>query len=77
MSETLLTTQLARIRIGYRLAELRERKGLSQRQLAELTGIHHINIHKIEHGKINLTIDKLTQIADALTCHVDIVRGRD
>ena len=65
-----------RLRIGERIAEMRKDKGMSQRQLAELTGIHHINIHKIEHGQINLTIDKLTVIAEALDAHVEIRRSR-
>lgn len=76
MEDREFTTRLARLRIGEKMASIREKKGISQRQLAELTGIHHINIHKIEHGQINLTIDKLTIIADALSCRVDVIKGR-
>jgi transcriptional regulator with XRE-family HTH domain len=36
-----------------RLKEWRERRGLSQRTLAKLSGIHHISLAKIEGGIID------------------------
>lgn len=62
-----------RERIGIRIAKLREEKGLSQRDLAELTGINHANIGKIEKGRYSVGLDILSKIAFALDATVDIV----
>lgn len=71
-----LDTELARIRMGERIAQLRKEKGLSLRQLSAICGIHFINLHKIEHGKMNPTVNKLAAIADALDSHMDLIRGK-
>ena len=44
--------------IGERIAEIRQAKGLSIRQLAEASGVNFANIYKIENGKYNVRIDK-------------------
>ena len=62
-----------RARIGKRMAEIRLEKGLSIRQLAELSGVNFANIHKIENGKYNVSIDILGKICDALGCKIDLV----
>lgn len=64
------------IKVGERLKELREQKGLSFRQLAEKTeprmwgaretGISHTQIADIETGSTNPSIDTLERILDAL-----------
>lgn len=59
--------------IGTKLRELRESKGLSLRQLAELTGFAHQNIYKIEQGRYSVGIDVLSKICDALDAKVEIV----
>ena len=59
--------------IGRRLAEIRQAKGLSIRQLAEACGVTAQNITKIEHGKYNVSVDILGKICDALDCRIDIV----
>lgn len=63
---------LNRLRIGQAIATIRKEKGLSVRQLAELSGVTFQNINKIELGKYSVGIDVLTKIADALNCEVTI-----
>ena len=58
--------------IGKRIAEIRQAKGLSIRQLADASGVNFANVYKIENGKYNVSIDILGKICDALGCSVDI-----
>lgn len=64
---------LNRLRIGQAIAAIRKEKGLSVRQLAELSGVTFQNINKIELGKYSVGIDVLTKITDALNCEVTII----
>lgn len=72
-----LDTELARKRLGERIAELRKKEKISQRQLAEKSNVHRVHLNKIEHGEINVTINTLASIADALYCHVDFAWGKE
>lgn len=58
--------------IGKQIAAIRKKKGLSLRQLAELTGLNHSNIGKIELGKYSVGVDILGKICDALGCELKI-----
>lgn len=62
-----------RERIGLQIAMLRKDKGLSQRDLAGLTGLNYTNIWKIENGKYSVGLDILSKICNALGKRVDIV----
>jgi transcriptional regulator with XRE-family HTH domain len=59
--------------IGKRIAEIRQAKGLSIRQLAEVCGVNFANIYKIENGKYNVSIDILGKICDALEVKLELV----
>lgn len=59
-------------KIGQRIAAIRKEKGLSVRELAELSGVTYQNINKIELGRYSVGIDVLTKITDALNCEVTI-----
>ena len=59
--------------IGKRIAEIRQAKGLSIRQLADASGVNFANIYKIENGKYNVSVDILGKICEALGCRIDIV----
>lgn len=51
------------------LTEAREKKGLSQRQLAEKANIHYMQINKIETGKIkigNISAKNFIALSEAL-----------
>jgi len=56
--------------IGARIRELRERRGLSLRELAELAGVSSSAIQKIEANSMIPTISVLMKIARGLRCRV-------
>ena len=61
-----------RQRVGKQIAEMRQRKGLSQRQLAEISGVGNAHIARIELGKYNVRIDILDKLAEALGGKLEI-----
>ena len=66
-----------RIRIGGQIAAIRNKKGLSIRELAEACGVSFANIYKIENGKYNVSIDILGKICEALGCRIKIEQKED
>lgn len=58
--------------IGRQVAELRAKRGLSTRQLAELCGVNFSNIGKIERGSYNVSIDILGKVCTALGARIKI-----
>lgn len=60
-------------RIGFRLTQLRQEKGLSQRDLAKISGVTQKTIYKVEKGIFSVGLDVLCRITDALSCDVDII----
>jgi len=52
--------------IGEKLREFRNRRGMTQEQLAEKTGVTFQQIQQYENGKTRLNTDKLQAIAKAL-----------
>lgn len=64
---------LSRLRIGQKIAELRQEKGLTVRQLGEISGVSYQNITKIEHGKYNVSIDLLTKVLNVLDSQLEII----
>jgi transcriptional regulator with XRE-family HTH domain len=62
-----------RLRIGQRIAEIRDARGITQRDLSEITGLNPANISKLEGGKYNVSIDILARIAAALECQVELI----
>lgn len=65
-----MTTQFSNdkllIRIGKRLKQLREAKGLSQAQFANMCDIEKSTISRIERGVVNSSIITLAHIAEHL-----------
>lgn len=51
-----------------RIRELREARGLSQRQLGRLAGVAHSTVQRIEGGSIDPLIVTLDAIATVLGC---------
>lgn len=56
-------------RIGLVVRQLREANGLSQEQLAAEAGLHRTYISLVERGRRNITVDALSQIAEALNTY--------
>jgi transcriptional regulator with XRE-family HTH domain len=54
------------VRLGRRLSELREKRGLSQTQLADIARIGRAHLSQIENGAVAARIDTLYAIAQAL-----------
>lgn len=53
---------------GRNLRSIRKEKGFSQERLAHDSGIDRSYLGKVERGMVNLTIEKLYQLAECLEC---------
>ena len=62
-----------RVRIGARLKELREKKGMEAKNVARLAGIDPANLSKIEAGRYSVGLDILAKITNAIGAKVDII----
>jgi len=60
---------------GKIIASLRDRKGLSQTELAEKSGVSRVMIGKYERGEAMPSIDAAKKIADALEVSLDYLVG--
>jgi transcriptional regulator with XRE-family HTH domain len=52
--------------LKHQLRYLRNKKGLSQKELAVLTGLHQSQVSKIESGNRKVTAEELQKLAAAL-----------
>lgn len=52
--------------VGKRLRALRQRRGLSQRELARQSGVANATISLIENGKLNPTVSMLKKVLDGI-----------
>jgi DNA-binding XRE family transcriptional regulator len=62
-----------RERIGAKIRQLREEKGIEAKQLAIMTNIDAANLCRIEQGKYSVGLDILTKISKVLGVKVDLV----
>lgn len=62
-----------RARIGLRIREIREERGVEARDLARLAGIDAANLSRIENGRYSVGLDILSKIAAVLGKKVDFV----
>ena len=60
------------IEVAQQLYAMRERKRLTQTQLAGRAGIKQSNLARIEQGKQNLTLGTIQQLAGAMNCRVKL-----
>ena len=60
------------IRLAYEIRALREKKGLSQRQLAELVGTTQSANARLEGGRISPSLPTLDRIANALDAELTV-----
>lgn len=54
--------------LGDQLKKSRVKKGLTQEQLAELSGLHRTYIGSVERGERNITVKNLYKILLAMNC---------
>ena len=62
-------------RIGERIREARQARGISLRQLASQVGIHYAHLSKIENGKDQISRKALIRIAEDLGIDPDLMLG--
>lgn len=58
------------LKFGKRVREIREKKGISQQELAHLCQLEYSQINRIELGKINTSISHVFLIAEKLEVSV-------
>lgn len=51
---------------GENLKKIRTQKGLSQRQLSALCNVDNADISRMENGEINVSLNTVAQLAEAL-----------
>ncbi|WMC10672.1 helix-turn-helix transcriptional regulator [Oceanimonas pelagia] len=59
--------ELARA-LGTKIREQRKAKGLSQDRFALMCGVDRSYMGRIERGEVNITVEKLYQLAQTLEC---------
>jgi len=69
-----LETFREHFRLAHELADARRRQGLTQRQLAERTGVNQSEISDIERGQANPTFGTLQRLANGLGHRFALVR---
>lgn len=62
-----------RIRMGNDIADLRNQRGMTQQQVADMAGIKRPHVARVEKGKYNFGFDTLQTIAEALDADIRIV----
>lgn len=63
------TTSKMNARFGAHLKFVRESKGLSLRDLADLCNLDNSNISKLEHGKYDIQLSTISLLARGLGVH--------
>ena len=61
------------IRFGSFVAQLRKERGLTQKELAERTGINQADISKLENGTRNPSLKLLKRLADGMGMDLKLV----
>jgi transcriptional regulator with XRE-family HTH domain len=62
-----------RLKLGDKIRIVREKRGYSQEQLAELMNINRSTISKIENGKFSITVDYLVRFSIFLDYEFKVV----
>jgi XRE family transcriptional regulator, master regulator for biofilm formation len=57
-------------KVGAKIREIRERKGLSLREVAKRLGIGHAYLSRVENDKVSPNVETLAKIAEALGCEI-------
>jgi transcriptional regulator with XRE-family HTH domain len=60
--------------VGARIRAIRLKKGITQDQLAELTGLNRVHLFRLENGRQSMTLKTLQRIAETLGVQVEIPR---
>lgn len=66
-----------RLKIGDTIREIREKRGYSQDELAEMMKINRSTISKIENGKFNCSMDYLSKFSWFLGFEITIITNKN
>jgi len=61
------------LKYGKAIRQLRQKKGISQEELADLCGLHRTYISDVELGKRNVSLENIEKLAQALDANVSDV----
>jgi len=64
------------IAVGNRIRATGKAKGITQDQLADLTGLNRVHLYRLESGKQSMTLRTLKLIADTLGVRVRDLVGK-
>lgn len=70
-----IVTMDIRQKIGKQVHALRMRKGWSEAELAEKSGLRAGNVHSIEAGRYAVNVDVLQRLAESLGAEVGLIEG--
>jgi len=56
--------------VGERIRLIRQRKAITQDELADMTGLNRVHLYRLETGRQSMTLRTLKMIADSLGVHV-------
>lgn len=62
-----------RLKLGDKIRQVREQKGYSQEELADMMDINRSTISKIENGKFSITVDYLVRFSIFLDYEFKII----
>jgi len=62
-----------RLKLGDKIRQVREKRGYSQEQLADMMQINRSTISKIENGKFSITVDYLVRFSIFLDYEFKVV----
>ena len=69
MSQFRPAKKRAEVSVGESVRIIRELQGLSQNELARLSGIPQATLSAIENGRVSLGVERAKVLARALRCH--------
>lgn len=67
----------SRLQLGRRLRVLREERGMTQEEAAELIGVHAKHLQRIERGTVNVTLATLVAVAVGYDVPLSALFGRE
>jgi transcriptional regulator with XRE-family HTH domain len=63
-------------KLGVRIRELRAKRGWTQDEFADLSGLHRAQVGAFENGRMNITLASLHLVAETLGVRiVDLFKG--
>jgi DNA-binding XRE family transcriptional regulator len=66
-----------RLKIGDSIREMREQRGYSQDELAEIMEVNRSTISKVENGKFSFSIDYLSKFSWFLDFNLSVVYNKE